>query len=95
MKQFVPLEVQQLEPRTLFYPIESDGETLNNPAFWGSLFVPTLLLLAVFAPLIVLVIPLCWIACKLNGVPFTWDLPVLFNRIDSLCSDNQPRILKK
>jgi hypothetical protein len=94
MKHFVPIEAQQPEPRTLFYPIDSDGEALGNPAFWGSLFVPALLLLAIFAPLIILSIPLCWIACKLNGVPFTWNIPVLFDKIDSLC-DSQTTTSKR
>jgi hypothetical protein len=97
MPRPAPPPAPEPEPRTLFYPVEENLLAPEYSSIWGLLFVPILALLAVAAPLIVCVIPLCWIACKINGVPFTLNIPVLFDRIDSLCDQhNKPtKVLKK
>jgi hypothetical protein len=97
MPRPAPPPAPEPEPRTLFYPVEENLLAPEYSSIWGLLFVPILALLAVAAPLIVCVIPLCWIACKINGVPFTLSIPVLFDRIDSLCDQhNKPtKVLKK
>lgn len=97
MRKIVPLQAPEPEPRTLFYPVEENLLAPEYSSVWGLSFVPILALLAIAAPLVILAIPLGWIACKINGVPFTWNIPVLFDRIDSLCDQyNKPsKILRK
>lgn len=62
------------EPRTLFYPIDSEQLAPASLSFLAFLFIPFLLLLALIAPAVILYIPLCIIVHWLTGKPLTFNL---------------------
>lgn len=88
-----PAPLTAPEPSTLFYPVSS--ETLSSEAlgFVAWAIIPALLILAVAGPALLLVIPVCWLTCKLEGVPFTWNIPELFNTIDEIYYKHNPNQL--
>lgn len=66
-----PLNTQ----RTLFYPLSADAND-SNLAAQIALFpiILALILFALFSPLVLLLIPVAWIHCRRNKVPF---LPII------------------
>jgi len=71
------------EPVTLFYPVESNQNLPNFGGFWIILLVPFLLFLAIFPAVIVFFLPTAFIACKLNGIPFTFNIPKLIANLEA------------
>lgn len=58
--------------RTLFYPLpdgNSGGGLTATLAVIPAVIL--LILFAIFAPVLLILIPMAWLSCKLEGLPFT------------------------
>lgn len=56
----------------LFYPLPGENSGGNLTATMA--VIPALILLvlfAIFAPILLVILPLAWLSCKLEGLPFT------------------------